>query len=494
MAVNFVHELRDVCERRRSAPAILHRGRTHSYADLAGLCAGFGARLAAAGVGAGDRVVVFTPDKAVLMVAHLGAMLAGAVSVPLNPAFTREEMRWFLTDSGAAAIVAGPAQRAVVEPLRADLPTLRAVIDQADVLEPFAGRPPSPTVAPDDPCLMIYTSGTTGRPKGAVHTNANLAASLHALADCWRMTPDDAVLNALPLYHVHGLSFALHMPLLTGGRVMVHDKFEPAAALAALKSATVLAAVPSMYYAFLDNLDDLRRDAAGSTMRLFTCGSAPIRAEVLPTLEAALGRPVINRYGMTEAHVITSLPPDGPRPWGSVGLPIAGVELRLADADGRPTAPGQTGAVFIRGPNLFREYRGNPAATAAAFVDGWFDTGDLGRRDQRGFLTLDGRKNDLIITNGYNVYPQVVERAINECPGVRESAVFGVADAKRGESVAAAVVASDPTLDPARVSAFLEDRLVYYQRPRRIVIVPSLPRNALGKVLRRTLRESIAPV
>jgi malonyl-CoA/methylmalonyl-CoA synthetase len=492
MSGNFVRELRTVFADRAAAVAIVHRARSYTYGDVARLCAAFGARLAAAGVGRGDRVVVFTAEKFPLLIAHLGAMLAGAISVPLNPAFTREEMRYFLCDSAASVVVVGAAGRATIDALRPGLPQLRTVLCDADVLEPFVGAGPAPDVGPDDPCLMVYSSGTTGRPKGVVHCNANLAASLHALAECWRMAPDDAVFNALPVFHIHGLSFAVHMPLLVGARVMIEDKFEPAAALAALPRATVLMAVPSMYYALLDNADAFRRAAAGfDRLRLVTCGSAPIRADVLPTLESILGRPVINRYGMTESHVITSLPLDGPHPWGSVGVPLSGIEVRLVGADGSPPPAGETGTVLIRGPNLFREYWRNPAATSAAFADGWFDTGDLGRLDAGGFLTLDGRKNDLIITNGYNVYPQVVERAINECPGVRESAVFGVPDAKRGESVAAAVVSADPALNEAGLQKYLEDRLVYYQRPRRVLFVAGIPKNALGKVLRRELREKL---
>src|SRR5262249_40201075 len=215
----------------------------------------------------------------------------------------------------------------------------------------------------------------------------------------------------------------------------------------------------------------------------FTCGSAPIRAEVLPRLEEILGRPVINRYGMTEAHVITSLPLGGPWPQGSVGLPLRGVELQVVGDEGRPVPAGEVGRGRLRGPNWFQEYGRQPEATRQAFATGWFDTGDLGTRDAAGFLTLVGRSNDLIITNGYNVYPQVVERVINGCPGVRESAVIGVPDDRRGERVVAVVVPADPGLDEARLQAYLADRLVDYQRPRAVVFLGELPRNAMGKVL-----------
>lgn len=199
---------------------------------------------------------------------------------------------------------------------------------------------------------------------------------------------------------------------------------------------------------------------------------------------------MINRYGMTEAHVITSLPLDGPWPQGCVGLPLSGIELRIV-ADGQPAPAGEVGQVHVRGPNLFREYWRRPDATRQAFANGWFDTGDLGTLDAAGFLTLAGRSNDLIITNGYNVYPPVVERVLNACPGVRESAVIGVPDAHRGKRVVAVIVRASTTLDEAAVQAYLSERLVDYQRPRMVVFVEEFPRNALGKVLRRELRDSV---
>ncbi len=344
----------------------------------------------------------------------------------------------------------------------------------------------------DDPCLMLYSSGTTGRPKGVVHTHANLASCLRALGAAWRFTPEDVLVNVLPLFHIHGLSFATHLSLLTGCVMHVEDQFHPRKTLEVVGRGTVFMAIPTFYYTFLER-PEFREAAKGwSRVRLFTCGSAPIRAEVLPELESILGRPVINRYGMTEGHVITSLPLDGPWPQGSVGVPLDGVEVRVVHDDGLPASTGEAGAVQLRGPNLFRQYWRRPDATREAFASGWFDTGDLGTCDEKGFLTLVGRKNDLIITNGFNVYPQVVERVINECPGVRESAVLGVPDKRRGERVVAAVVRDDATLTERSLRTYLTERLIDYQRPADIVFVAELPRNAMGKVLRRELRDQLS--
>ncbi len=492
---HFLHELQAAFAERGEQPALCHGGRTYSHRQLGELAQGCAAWLQSLGVQPGERVVLYTPARLPFLVGHLGTLFAGAVSLPLNPRCTREEMRFFLSDSSARVVIAGAEQRALVDALRPDLPGLATVVPDDSprlrlALEESFSKHSTP-VQNTDPCLLIYSSGTTGWPKGVVHTHANLACALRALQDCWRISADDVVVNVLPLFHVHGLCFATLLPLLAGGCVLLQDAFDPVGTLEAIGQGTVFMAVPTIYYKFLGEPKFREAASRWSKVRLFTCGSAPIRPEVLPELEAILGRPVINRYGMSEAHVITSLPLEGPWPPGSVGKPLAGIELRVARDDGSQAAAGEVGTVLIRGPNLFAEYWGQPEATRAAFAGGWFDTGDCGYLDDAGFLTLVGRKNDLIITSGYNVYPQVVERAINECPGVCESAVVGLADATRGECVAAVVVRDDPRLTEERLRQFLGDRLIAYQRPALIRFVDALPRNALGKVLRRQLRKTL---
>ena len=431
----------------------------------------------------------------------------------MNSRFTREELRFFLTDSGATLVVVEESLSPLVTSFRAELPALKVARDTEFQLGEPPYHYPVTVVGAFDPCLLMYSSGTTGFPKGVVHTHGNVASSLLALQKCWRFTPDDVVLNVLPLFHIHGLCFATLLTLMTGG-CLILDEFDPQTTMERIRDCTVFMAVPTIYYRFLEQPNFREIAKTWTKTRLFTCGSAPIRAEVLPELEAILGKPVINRYGMTEAFVITGLRLDGPGPRGSVGLPLAGIDGRVAarvgeapaeprtasDLDSpaarqepRPPEPdscpaGEIGAVQIRGPNLFREYWNKPEATREAFASGWFDTGDLGFLDPAGYLTLVGRKNDLIITNGFNVYPQVVERVINECPGVRESAVVGVPDDRKGERVVAVVVRDDPALDETRLRAFWSERLVDYQRPQSVVFVEALPRNAMGKVLRREMR------
>ncbi len=425
---HFLDELRVTFANCANRPAIVHQDRSWTYAELEAKARRCAARLRQLGVNPGDRVAIATSEKLPFLAAHLGAFYAAGISLPLNPRFTSDELRYFLQDSGARVVVAGSDVHSVVDALRPDLPGLRSLMLDVEAWEAPEAEIAEPAIDRNAGCLMLYSSGTTGRPKGVLHTHANLASSLRAIQTCWRFTPDDVLVNVLPLFHIHGLSFATHLSLLTGCCMHIEESFHPRRTLEVVGRGTVFMAIPTFYYTFLDRPEFRKVAREWSNVRLFTCGSAPIRPEVLPELESILGRPVINRYGMTEAHVIASLPLDGPWPQGSVGLPLEGIEVRVVLDDGTPAGPGEVGSVQLRGPNLFREYWRRPEATRDAFASGWFDTGDLGWRDEGGFLTLAGRKHDLIITNGFNVYPQVVERVINECPGVRESAVVGVPD------------------------------------------------------------------
>jgi len=310
MNPHFLEQLGATFNRRSDHAALLYQGRAWSYAELARMASAAGALFQKLGLESGDRVALWTAAKLPFLIAHLGVLLGGGVSLPLNPRFTLEEMRYFLTDSGARLAVAGDDQLALLQQLRYDLPELTAVIPDAAVLEAPCTSFRDARPSAHEPCLLIYSSGTTGWPKGIVHTHANLAAALDALACCWRVTQDDVVVNVLPLFHVHGLSFALHLGLLTGGAILLEDAFHPQRTLDAIGRGTVFMAVPTIYYLLLQEPAFPQAARSWDRVRLFTCGSAPIRPEVLPGLEEILGRPVINRYGMTEAYVLTSLPLD----------------------------------------------------------------------------------------------------------------------------------------------------------------------------------------
>jgi malonyl-CoA/methylmalonyl-CoA synthetase len=484
---HFLHSLRAKLASHTSRTAISYRGRSISYAELDAQAQCWAARLQQVGVEPGDRVAIMAKAKLPFLAAHLGTLYAAAVSLPINPRSMADELRYFLFDSGARVVVAGDDERPVVNSIRAELPELHAVLADVECPDASKNHFVERAIDADQPCLLLYSSGTTGRPKGVVHTHANVGSSLNALRESWRFTPDDVLVNVLPLFHIHGLSFATHLSLLTGSTLLMDDSFHPRRTMDLVGQGTVFMAIPTFYYSFLERPEFAISARQWHNVRLFTCGSAPLRAEILPELEALLGRSVINRYGMTEAHVISSLPLDGPWPQGSVGRPLPGVEVQVVKENGEPVGLGEIGSVVLRGPNLFREYWENPHATQAAFSGGWFDTGDLASRDASGFLTLVGRKNDLIITSGFNVYPQVIERVINDYPGVRESAVLGIPDKKRGERVVAVVVRTEQTVSEATLRTHVSERLVDYQRPATFTFVEALPRNAMGKVLRREL-------
>jgi malonyl-CoA/methylmalonyl-CoA synthetase len=342
----------------------------------------------------------------------------------------------------------------------------------------------------DDVVAMVYTSGTTGRSKGAMLTLRNLASNARTLYDLWGWRPDDVLLHALPVFHVHGLFVALHCAMLGGSTVLFHERFDVSSVRTALRDATVMMGVPTFYTRLLDCADFGRDDCAH--MRLFISGSAPLLAATFAAFEARSGQRILERYGMTEAGMITSNPLAGQRVAGTVGFPLPGVELRVVDEAGGVLAPDQIGAIEIRGPNVFAGYWGMPEKTAAEFrPDGFFITGDLGSVDDEGRLTLVSRAKDLIISGGLNIYPKEIENCLDQLPGVAESAVIGVPQADLGEGVVAVVVLSNKQdTDEIRLLEGIEERLARFKRPRRIIFVDALPRNAMGKVQKQRLRET----
>jgi len=497
---SFIELLQAQFAHHADRPAITYRDQVITFGQLERAAKRVGAMLQERGLRKGDRVVIFTTEKLPFLITHLGIILSGGVSLPLNAQFTKDEMTYFLNDSGARFAIASPSGTALLRDIHHSCPTVEAIVEYGDIISADAAEKfRDVDIVPDDPCFMLYSSGTTGHPKGVVYTHRTEAAGLLALQRCWRMTPDDRILNVLPLHHLHGLSFATHLSWVTGSTVLIEDQMF--SAMERLRDATVFMAIPTMYYAFLRRPEFREQAKQWHRMRVFTCGSAPIRPEVLPELETILGHHLINRYGMTEGHVITSIPFDGPWPQGSVGVPLDGMDLKVVGEDGIEVPAGvrrangsvMTGEVRIRSAYLFTEYWKKPEATAAAFDrDGFFLTGDIGVHDADGFLTLLGRKSDLIIVDGENVYPAVVERVLNRFDHVRESAVIGVPDARRGERVVAVVV-PDGALDMRELQRHCAERLSPTQRPTQFECVASLPRNTMGKVLKRALRVQYAP-
>ncbi len=441
---------------------LLSDGSAISYGALEAGAAHVAGRLRAEGVQPGDRVALQAEKSAEVIMIYLGVLKAGAVFLPLNSAYTAAEVDYFLRDAEPKVFVTDP-------------PAWVAEARRHPALAETAPREAA------DLASLIYTSGTTGRSKGAMLSHGNLADNALALHAAWGFTPDDVLLHALPIFHVHGLFVALHCALLSGAPMVWLSKFSDAEVLAGLKRSTVMMGVPTFYTRLLANPAFTREASAG--VRLFISGSAPLLPSTFDEFEERTGQRILERYGMSEAVIITTNPLHGERIAGSVGYPLPGVELRIAGGE-------QTGVIQIKGPSVFSSYWRMPEKTAEEFTaDGFFITGDIGRRDADGRVWISGRAKDLIISGGYNVYPKEVELVLDEMPGVTESAVIGVPHPDFGEGVVAVVIGEG---EEAALIAEARRQLAAYKAPKRVVFVGELPRNTMGKVQKNLLRERFA--
>jgi len=447
-------------------------GRWLSAAEVEERTGAVAARYAAAGLRPGDRLLVSATASVDLAVAHVAALRLGLVVVPVNTAFGPAEV-------GAVAAAADPALAVLDDPVRLPgVPSTGVAVDLPD------GPAPDLDVAgPDDTALLVFTSGTTGSPKGVPLSHANLLATSASIEVAWRWTPGDRLLLALPLFHVHGLGVGLHGTLLAGASAVILPRFGVDTVLdtIAASRATLMFGVPTMWV----RLAASPRVSELAGLRLCVSGSAPLDPSTFGALEAGIGSPVIERYGMTETGMLVSNPYDGDRRAGSVGLALPGVEVRLEEREGAGESAGE---ILVRGPNVFAGYLGGVGADAFT-ADAWFRTGDLGRADPDGYLRIVGRTKELIITGGFNVYPRDVEEVLRDHPGVADVAVVGVPDPEWGERVVACVVAVDNAraTDATALLAWAAERLAPYKRPREVRFVDGLPRNALGKVVRAAL-------
>ena len=474
-------------------------GRRYSYADMVARSGAYASALSAAGVRPGDRVAVQVEKSAEVVFLYLGAVRAGAVFLPLNTAYTAAEVAYFLGDAEPALFVCDPAKRAALAPVAESAGTTRVltldaagrgtIAEAADAQRPdFADA----ARGPEDLAAILYTSGTTGRSKGAMLSHDNLASNARTLVEAWRFTADDVLIHALPVFHTHGLFVAINTVLASGGGMLFLPRLDAGLILKLMPRATAMMGVPTFYTRLLK--EPGLTQAATAHMRLFTSGSAPLLAETHADWQARTGHAILERYGMTETNMSTSNPYDGERIAGTVGFPLPGVDLRVADPDtGSALGPEQVGMIEVKGPNVFKGYWRMPEKTAAEFkADGYFVTGDLGKVDGRGYVHIVGRGKDLIITGGFNVYPKEVETEIDAMPGVVESAVIGLPHADFGEGVTAIVVGATDAPDEAAVLAHLEGRLARFKCPKRVLFADDLPRNAMGKVQKNLLRDQHA--
>lgn len=472
-----------------------------TYADVEARSAGYAHALVGCGVMPGDRVAVQAPKSIDMLLLYLGCLRAGAVFLPLNPAYTAGELEYFLHDAEPVLFVADTARRNGAETLAASIGAIRVeTLDDCGggTLAAMAAtsRGDFDTVAcPDDAlAAILYTSGTTGRSKGAMLSHGNLASNALTLVDYWRFSEADVLLHALPIFHTHGLFVATNVTLAAGASMILLPRFDPAEILALLPSATVLMGVPTFYIRLLSEPGLTR--AAAARMRLFISGSAPLSADIHREFRERTGHAILERYGMTETNMNTSNPYDGARIAGTVGPPLPGVSIRIVDeATGAELPAGAVGGIEIAGPNVFGGYWRMPDKTAEAFRDGYFVSGDLGLIDAAGYVSIVGRAKDLIIAGGYNIYPAEVEAALDELPQVHESAVIGAPHPDMGEAVVAVVVPREPGFaDGNALIAALADRLARFKQPRHVAFVDALPKNAMGKVQKALLRDAYRDV
>jgi malonyl-CoA/methylmalonyl-CoA synthetase len=474
-----------------------------SYLDALEQSAQLAHALSALGVRAGDRVAVQVEKSPEAVLLYLASLRTGAVYLPLNTAYTTAELEYFLADAEPSVFVCTPQRHAVLEPLAQQLgvgavATLGAAGEGTLLMRAnacareFAGVPRED----DDPAAILYTSGTTGRSKGAMLTQRNLISNARSLAAQWRFSSTDVLLHALPIFHIHGLFVAINVTLAAGSSLRYLPRFDVDAVLHHLPEVTVMMGVPTFYVRLLKDAR-LNRELT-RRCRVFISGSAPLLTQTHREWHDRTGHRLLERYGMSETGMNTSNPYEGERIPGSVGRPLPDVSLRITDpVSGAALPAGEIGMIEVRGPNVFAGYWRQPEKTRGEFrVDGYFMTGDLGRLDARGYVYIVGRAKDLVISGGYNIYPKEIESELDRLPGVLESAVFGVPHPDFGEGVTAAVVCEPgaTALSESDAIAALRARLASYKLPKRVLFLEDLPRNSMGKVEKKLLRERYAEI
>ncbi|CAA9502143.1 MAG: Long-chain-fatty-acid--CoA ligase [uncultured Solirubrobacteraceae bacterium] len=465
---------------------------TVTYGQLDGATARVAGLLAAKGIEPGDRVGIMLPNVPYFAIAYYGALRAGATIVPMNVLLKGRETTFYLSDPGAKLLFAwhdfADAAKTGADEAGAELVLVKPGEFEGLVAQ---HEPQAELVERDDAdtAVILYTSGTTGKPKGAELTHANLLANAHGMIDLAHTTADDVVLGALPLFHSFGQTCGLNATVAVGGILSMVPRFDPAKALEIIQrdKVTVFQGVPTMYHAMLNHPDRDQYDT--SSLRLCVSGGSAMPVEVMRGFEEAFSCQILEGYGLSETSPVASFNhPDKERKPGSIGTPIAGVEMKVVGEDGKELPQGEVGEIAIRGHNVMKGYWGREDATAEAIKDGWFHTGDMARVDEDGYFFIVDRKKDMIIRGGYNVYPREIEEVLYEHPAVLEAAVVGVPDEEMGEEVGAAVVLRpDADADADTIRSFVKDQVAGYKYPRRIWFLDELPKGPTGKILKREI-------
>jgi len=469
---------------RRDAVALEFREQTFTFAEIDGRSNRLARLFESRGMRAGDRLCVYLANCVEMIDIFLACVKLGVIFVPINILYRDREISHILEDAEPRAVVSD------VE-IATDIPVWTAASLTRDARAMDDTRP-HVHLDGDAPAGIIYTSGTTGTSKGAILTHNNFAANAVNLLACWEISAADRFLLALPLFHAHGLGNGIHCWLMSGCRMRLLERFEHQSAVATFLDfrPTLFFGVPTIYVRLLET-DRERAREIGSFIRLIVSGSAPLPAQVLEEFRELFGHTILERYGMSETLMNLSNPYAGERRAGTVGFPLPGISVRLLNHELQPANYGETGEIYLRGPNIFAGYWRREAATREAFLDGYFKTGDLATRSPDGYFTLTGRKSDLIISGGFNIYPREIEEFLQEQPEIAEAAVVGVADRMRGEVPVAYVVANE-TLDAAAIERRCREKLASFKVPREFIAVEKLPRNAMGKIQKHLLPKRTA--
>ncbi len=474
-------------------------GTERSFAWLLDRTGRYAAVLASHGVVKGDRVAAQVDKSSDVIALYLACLQLGAIHLPLNTAYTGDEIAYFLGDAAPRVFVCRPAHIDAARTIGAQnnvgaVLSLGANGDGSLNDEAATATPITDIVSADkdDVAAILYTSGTTGRSKGAMLTHNNLGSNAKTLHAAWGFKPGDTLLHALPLFHTHGLFVAINIMLMNGGKVILLPKFDADDVIERLPQSTVLMGVPTFYTRLLSH-PQFDKDVTAN-MRLFVSGSAPLLAETHDAFFERTGHKILERYGMTETCMNTSNPLDGERRPGAVGPTLPGIEARVCDKDGNVLGAGEIGVLEVRGPNVFKGYWQMPEKTASEFrTDGFFITGDLATIGEDGYVTIVGRDKDLIISGGFNVYPKEVEEVIAEYDEVEEVAIFGLPHPDFGEAVAGVIVAANGSqADTDEIIKRTQDKLAKFKVPKRIWVIKELPRNTMGKIQKAQLRKQYA--
>lgn len=479
-------------------------GLHYSWRDIDRATAMIANLLSSLDLPSGSRVAVQVEKSVEGMLLYLATLRAGYIFIPLNTAYQSSEIEYFIRDAGPAVIVCSPENYDWIASIarKADNPLIFTLgTDRTGTLLSEStkqnDRYQSPESKPDDIAAILYTSGTTGRSKGAMLTHENMYSNAKVLQRYWHWKKGDVLIHALPIFHVHGLFVAIHGALINGSKMIWFGKFDPKKVIESLPRATIFMGVPTLYVRMLAEASLTR--AACRKMRLFISGSAPLLIETFNQWKERTAHTILERYGMSETVMLTSNPytadprfkDQNERRGGTVGFPLPGVDVRVCDDQDNPLGIDAIGGIQVRGPNVFKGYWNMPEKTAQEFTaDGFFRTGDVGKIDPRGYITIVGRSKDLIISGGYNVYPAEIEGVINEMNGVVESAVVGVPHADFGEvGVAVIIVEKNTSPTGEQIIAALKSKLANFKIPKKCFIVDELPRNTMGKVQKNILRE-----